>query len=461
MGLSKTIITLTALAELMADFEVRRVLVVAPLRVARKTWKDEMDIWTHLPPMRMAFILGTEQQRLKAMSSRVDIYMINRENLTWLVNQHFNTIEIIDKQGKVIDTIRGNKQIRPWIWDTVVLDESSSFKNHSAKRWGSLKFVHRLINRIIQLSGTPSPKGLMDLWAQLWLLDRGERLGSTITAYRDRWFEPPGERRFKWELKQMELSDGSKVPWAETAIHDRIKDICLTLREEDYLDLPPVIFNQIRVSLAPEILKEYRRMARHYVMELKGEEITAVNAGALAGKLLQLANGAVYTEHPKWLPFHDEKLDALMELIDVSTGRIIVVYNFQSDETRVSAALTKAKLNWRKLNTKKDEDDWNAGLIDVLIMHPQSAGHGLNLQHSGCELMIWFGLNWSLELYQQAIARLTGGHRRVGRNEVIQHIVADDTIDQRVLDVLADNNATQERLFEVTRKVIKELKNAT
>jgi len=459
MGLGKTVITLTALAELIADFEVQRVLVVAPLRVARKTWKDELDSWTHLPPLRMAFILGTAQQRLAAMRSRADIYMINRENLTWLVDQHFDVKEVLNKDGKVIDRIRGNKQIRPWIWDTVVLDESSSFKNRNSIRWGSLKYVRRLIDRMIQLSGTPSPKGLMDLWAQLWLLDRGERLGATITAFRDRWFEPPKEWGFKWALKQREMPDGSMDPWAEAAIHDRIKDVCLTLREEDYLDLPPVTYNQIRVELAPETLKEYRRMARHFVMELDGHEITAVNAGVLAGKLLQLANGAIYIKHPDWKPFHDEKLDALMELIDVSTGRIIVVYNFQSDEARITQALTKAKLNWRKLHTKKDEDDWNAGEIDVLIMHPASAGHGLNLQHSGCELMIWFGLNWSLELYQQALARLTGGHRRTGRNVVIHHIVADDTIDQRVIDVLADNNATQERLFEVTRKVIKEFKD--
>ena len=457
MGLGKTIITLTVLDELFHSFDIHRVLVIAPLRVARKTWDDELAKWSHLNDLRIAHILGTEKQRIKAMRSRADVYLINRENVTWLVNQHFNVVEKKDKNGNVVDRFRGRQQLRPWIWDTVVIDESSSFKRQSSKRWKSLKFVRRLFDKTIHLTGTPSATGLSALWAQVYLLDRGQRLGMTETAYRHRWFEPP-EREFgKWRLKFKRDMDGTREEWAEEQIQQTVNDVCLTLREEDYLDLPPILFNPVKVTLSTGEMQQYRQMARDAVMELDGEEITAANAGALMGKLLQLANGSIYHSHPNYKTFHAHKLNALEELLDVATGPAIVVYSYVSDQHRIEGLLRQLKANWRTLDTTQDEDDWNNGLIDVLVMHPASGGHGLNLHHSDSELMIFYGLPWSLELYQQMLARLCGGFRRMGKNVVVNHIICEGTADYRVLQVLADNDATQERLFEATKVIVSEV----
>jgi SNF2 family DNA or RNA helicase len=426
MGLGKTIIVLTALLDLMIEFEVGKVLVIAPLRVARKTWQDEVNAWAHTRGLRVSHIIGSPQERRAAMEVDADIYCINRENTQWLVNEH----------------APGRTVIKPWKWDVVVLDESSSFKSRSAKRWQKLRKVRRLINFVIELTGTPSPNGLMDLWAQVYLLDQGERLGKTLTAFRDRWFDPPGYNQFKWTPKAH----------AEQEVMEKLNDICLTLREEDYLELPPVIRNYIPAYLTPEQWDQYRTLERHYVVEINEKDITAVNAGVLAGKLLQLANGAVYTMAPAWEEFHRGKIEVLLEILEQADGPVMVCYNFKSDLARIKAALTKAKLDWDLLSDTQSEDRWNAGETEILLLHPGSAGHGLNLHHSGSETLVWFGLNWSLELYQQANARLIGGHRRKDRNVVIHHIVAEGTMDDDVVDALNDKDATQERILNAMKQ---------
>lgn len=460
MGLGKTITTLTAISEMLKAGEAKRVLVIAPLRVARSTWKEEVARWEHVAHLRVVQILGTAEQRRKAMRQRADVYLINRENVAWLVAEHFDVVERVDPKSfrGTVRKYMGNKQIRPWIWDTVVIDESSSFKNHTAKRWKALRRVRKLFQRCIQLTGTPSPNGLTDLWAQLYLLDQGKRLGGTITLFRNRWFEPPGYNQFKWSLKTLTQDTGEVVHWAEAQIRDRVKDICFALKAEDYLALPPVMYQTQKAYLSERELKAYREMERRSVLELEGQEITALNAGALANKLLQMANGAVYTQHPNWVRLHDRKLEVLAELLEDATGPVIVAYTYMSDLKRITPLLTKLKLRWRQLRTGEDGELWNAGKLDVLVLHPESAGHGLNLHYSGSELLIWFGLTFNLEHYQQTNARLAGGHRRKERNVVIQHIVTEGTRDQRVMRALADKSATQDRLVEAVRHIIKEVK---
>jgi len=435
MGLGKTVSVLTALIDLINDFEVSKTLVVAPLRVARKTWVDEVNGWTHTQGLTVSHIIGTPEQRLQGIVAEADIYCVNRENLKWLVDLH----------------IDGRKQIRRWKWDTVVLDESSSFKTggkNGSQRWKAMSEVRQLFTRCIELTGTPSPNGLMDVWAQIYLLDKGKRLGNTLTAYRDRWFNPPGYNQHKWTIK-----DG-----AEEEIMALISDLCLTLREEDYLELPPVVNNYIPVYLSPSERKDYNRFKRTYVMELKGQQITALNAGVLAGKLLQLANGAVYTDNPKWVAFHDGKIEALLELVEFLSldGPLMICYNYKSDLARIKAALTKAKYSFDVLTDEASEDKWNAGDTDILILHPASAGHGCNLHHSGSEHVIWFGLTHNLEFYLQANARLAGGHRREGKSIVIHHIVAEGTMDDDVIDSIEAKDDLQERLLNAMRKYVLE-----
>lgn len=429
MGLGKTIITLTAILDMLFDFEIDKVLVIAPLRVARKTWQDEVNEWAHTRGLKVSHIIGNAAQRRAAMKVEADIYCINRENTKWLVEEH----------------VHGRKVVQKWIWDTVVLDESSSFKSRAAKRWQALRKVRQLFTYCVELTGTPSPNGLMDLWAQIYLLDKGARLGKTLTAFRDRWFDAPGYNQFKWTPKAH----------AEQEIMQKLNDICLTLREEDYLELPPVLRNYIPTYLGPEERKQYKSLERNYVVEINEKDITAVNAGVLAGKLLQLANGAVYTTAPAWESFHDGKIEVLLEILEQTHGPVLVCYNFKSDLARISTALTKAKINWDLLSDTDSEDRWNRGETPVLLMHPASAGHGLNLHLSGSENLIWFGLNWSLELYQQANARLIGGHRRKERNVVIHHIVTEGTMDDDVVAALSDKNATQDRLLDAMKRRVR------
>lgn len=439
MGLGKTVSSLTAAKQLLEEFESWNILVVAPLRVARKTWTDEIQQWSQLTGLTASKIIGTADQRISAAKTNANIHLINRENLTWLHN-HF--VEY-DKKG------RRWKRVAKWPWDTVIIDESSSFKNQDSERFRSLRRMRKYIHRMVQLTGTPAPNGLEDLWSQAYLLDHGARLGNSLTAFRRRWFEAPdpqkGER--KWKPKTS----------GEGQIHQAMKDIALTLRAEDYLDLPEVMHNWVRVDLSDKEMKKYRKLQRDYVLELKGQVITAANAGVLWGKLLQAANGAIYTEHPAWAALHAAKLDRLLELEDTIPDKMLIVYNYRPDLFRIQEKFDKAKVNYRLLKTEKDEDDWNAGKIDRLILHPASAGHGSNLHKSGAETIIWYGLTPNFEFYDQTNARLAGGHRRMGKNVVIHHIVADGTIDEQVRDALSFKEATQDRLLEATKRLVSDV----
>jgi SNF2 family DNA or RNA helicase len=434
MGLGKTVASLTAAKRMLEELEAWNILVVAPLRVARKTWTDEIDVWSQLTGLTTSKIIGTEKQRLRAAKTKANIHLINRENFTWL-HDHF----VENHKGRWRRTAK-------WPWDTVIIDESSSFKNQDSERYKSMRRMRKYIRRMVQLTGTPAPNGLEDLWAQAYLLDHGQRLGSSLTAFRRRWFEPPdlmtGQRR--WTPKDH----------GESQIHTQMKDIAMTLRAEDYLELPPVMYNWVRVDLSPKEMAKYRKLQRDYVLELKGKIITAANAGVLWGKLIQAANGAIYTEHPAWETFHRAKLDRLLELEDTIPDKMIIVYNYVPDLKRMTEAFDKAGVNWRLLKTEQDEDDWNAGKIDRLILHPASAGHGTNLHKSGAETIIWYGLTANYEYYDQTNARLAGGHRRVGKNVVIHHIVADGTIDEVVRGALRWKEGTQDRLLEATKRII-------
>lgn len=427
MGLGKTISTLTAIAYLFENFYVRRVLVVAPLRVARKVWSDEVKAWAHVNHLTVSCVTGTEKERLAALNAGADIYTINRENLQWLESL------FVDEK---------DRQIRRWPWDLVVFDEAQSFKN-AGKRSRVLRRMRKFFPRCVQLTGTPAPNGYEDIYGQIYLLDKGERLGRTKTAYLRKWFTPPATMFGKWQLKS----------GAKEEIHAALKDIVLAIRDMH----PPVPINPIRVDLGPELLAQYRKFKRETVMQFAGQTFTAANAGALTGKLLQFANGAIYRPDGSWQHIHDHKLDALEELIDNRQGPVMVVYEFRHDLERIQKRLVgKPGLRVRVLKTTKDEDDWNTGLVDVLVLHPESAGHGLNLQFAGAELLIWFGLTAHLEHFLQANARLIGGHRRDGRNVVIHAIVAEGTRDMDLLPLLGRKGTTQSDLLDAVRQFWKE-----
>lgn len=420
MGLGKTVATLTAVEELMRDrFEVSRCLVIAPLRVAAMTWSDEVERWAHLT-LKVSKIIGTADERRRALAADADVFTINRENVQWLVEQCG----------------------RAWPFDMVVIDESSSFKNPRAKRFRALRQVIGAVSRVVLLTGTPAPSGLMDLWPQMYLLDRGERLGRTITAYRDHYFRP-GRRNgaivYDWE----------PLPNAETEIYEKIGDICLSMTAADWLDLPDRIDHTVRVSLPDKAKAFYKRITRDFVAELGGAEITAANAAALGVKLLQTANGAVYDDDGKTIPVHDAKIDALKEIVEAADGPVIVYYWFKHDFLRLKREFKDA----RTLDTAQDLKDWNSGKIPLLLLHPASAGHGLNLQRGG-HVIAWFGLTWSLELYQQANARL---HRQgQARPVIVHHIVAAGTIDERVLKAMATKKAGQDELLAAVKAEIGE-----
>lgn len=432
MGAGKTVSTLTAYDDLRQSFDARRMLVAAPLRVAQTVWSDEVETWEHLRHLKVVKILGTEKERLRALETPGDVYTINRENVQWLEEQF----------------IYGKKQIRRWPFDTVVLDESQSYKSQSSKRWKSIRRLRRLTERFVELSGTPSPNGLGDVWAQVWLLDRGQRLGMTETAFRERWFNPPGYEDYRWTIK----------PHAEKEIYERVGDIVLSLREEDYFDLEPVVPTLVKVPLSPAVLDKYRRFERTYVLDtFAGQRVTAVSAGVCVGKKMQLANGAIYLDDTgRYEVFHDGKIAALVELLEGLDEPVIVVYNFQHDLARIRAALGKAFGKTRRvkrLDSQETVREWNRGDVDILLLHPESAGHGLNLQGSGCEHIIWFGLTYNLEHIQQVFARLGGGHRRAGRTLVVSYIVAEGTIDAEVTATTDGKALTQERLIEGVAEV--------
>lgn len=419
MGLGKTVSALTAVDKLINDrFEVRRVLVIAPLRVAKLTWAAEVDKWDHLS-LKVTKVLGGESKRLQALAENADIYVINRENVPWLV-----------------DLYKGKR----WPFDMVIIDESSSFKNPRSLRFRALRKVLPQIKRMVLLTGTPSPRSLMDLWPQLYLLDRGERLGRTLTAYRSEYFRPGksnGFTVFEW----LPNKD------AQEKIHKAIGDICVSMSAADWLDIPEKMDNIIEVELPTKARKIYDTLKRDYAITIQQDDITAVNAAVLTGKLLQVANGALYHDDKTYTEIHKAKIDALKELAESATTPVIVFYWLKSDLERLKKEFPKA----RTLEDEKDLTDWNNGKIDMLLLHPSSAGHGLNLQAGG-HTIIWFGLTWSLELYQQANARL---HRQGQRSSVIvHHILAKDTMDERVLKALQEKRMGQDSLLAAVRAEI-------
>lgn len=417
MGLGKTVISLTAIADLLFDsFEAHRILVVAPLRVARDTWPAEIAKWEHLQHLTYAVCVGTPKERRAALLSGADITIINRENLGWL----------IDSSGFDFD------------YDMVVIDELSSFKNHKSKRFQSLMKVRPKVKRIIGLTGTPSSNGLMDLWAEFKLLDFGERLGRFITHYRNNYFIP--------DKRNGEIIYSYKpMPYAEDAIYRRISDITISMKSTDHLQMPELITSQYEVQLSEEETQRYEELKADFILELPEGEITAANAASLTGKLSQLANGAIYDDDGNIIEFHDRKLDALEDLIEAANGKpLLVAYWFKHDLQRI-----KKRFDVREIKSSKDITDWNNGDIPVAVIHPASAGHGLNLQAGGSTL-IWFGLTWSLELYQQTNARLWRQGQTFG-TVVIEHIITKGTIDERILKALSLKEVTQNALIDAVK----------
>lgn len=432
MGLGKTVTTLTAIKELKYNrFQVRKVLVIAPKKVAEGTWTKEAAKWDHTKMLRVSPVLGSQTKRIKALNTPADIYITNRENVVWLVDYYRNA----------------------WPFDMVVVDESSSFKSHSAKRFKALASVGERIERMVELTGTPSPNGLDDLWAQVFLLDGGERLGKRYTHFRERYFQPD-----KRGADGMVYSYEAK-PGSEEGILEKISDICISMKAEDYLQLPDITYHEVPVELDAKALKSYCELEREMVLQLPedGEDISVTSAAALSNKLLQLANGAIYDEDRQVHEVHGCKVEAFMELVESLQGKpALVFYNYQHDRTRLLEALKKTGLRVRELKTPQDEDDWNARRIDILLTHPASSAYGLNLQQGGNHV-IWFGLTWNYELYTQANKRL---HRQ-GQQEkvIIHHLVCSGTRDEDVMQALQRKDDAQNWVMESLKARIRRIKD--
>ncbi len=410
--------TLTAVDRLLHDvLEDGPVLVIAPLRVADHTWSKEADKWEHLPHLRVSKVLGTEKQRREALARPADVYVINRENVVWLV----------DLLGKA------------WPFPVVVIDELSSFKSAQAKRFKALRRVRGRIKRLIGLTGTPRPKGLEDLWAEVYLLDQGERLGKTLTAFRSRYMTP--EKMNGHIVYSYKPKDG-----AEAAVYEAISDICMSVKKEDVIELPGQVYEDIVLTPPPALLKKYKKFERERVLECLDEagDIIAGTAAALTNKLLQFSNGAIYDDQGAWHELHTVKLDALEELLEEAGGdNVLVLYNYKHDRERI-----QKRVSCRVLDTPEDMDAWNRGEIPVALAHPASIGHGLNLQDGG-HIIMWYGLPWSLELYQQANERLNRpGQKHLCR---VYHILMDKTHDLRVLESLQAKDEGQDRALEALR----------
>lgn len=420
MGLGKTSITLTAVNELLFDnFEVRKVLVIAPLRVARNTWCDEIKKWDHLRNIKYSIVVGTERERISALNEKADIYIINRENVDWLVN----------KSGYKFD------------FDMIVIDELSSFKNHQSKRFKSLMKIRPKVKRIVGLTGTPSSNGLMDLFAEFKVLDLGERLGYFIGQYRNTYFKPD-------KTNGAIVYSYKPLPNAEDSIYEKISDITVSMKASEYLKMPELVISNYKVEMSDNEKKQYDEMKKNLICEIKNGEITVSNAGSLSNKLSQFANGAVYDDEQNIVEIHSRKLDALEDIIESMNGKpLLVAYWYKHDLQRI-----KKRFDVREIKTGKDIADWNKGKIPVALIHPASAGHGLNLQQGGSTL-VWFGLTWSLELYQQTNGRL---YRQGQKNTVvIQHIVTKGSIDEQILKALERKNKTQEDLIEAVKANLK------
>jgi len=417
MGLGKTAITLSAIFDLCLDsFMVRKVLVIAPLRVARDTWPDEIRKWDHLRGLTYSVAVGTETERKAALMQKVSVYLINRENIQWL----------IEESGL------------PFDYDMVVIDELSSFKSYQAKRFRSLLKVRPTVKRIVGLTGTPSSNGLIDLWAEFRILDLGKRLGRFITHYRNTYFLPDkrnGQVVFSYKPRE----------GAEEEIYAAISDITISMKAVDHLKMPECVMNEVKVTLSEKERKTYDTMKADLVVSLGDEQIDAGNAAALANKLSQMANGAVYGEDKRVFPIHDRKLDALEDLIEAANGKpVLVAYWFKHDLERI-----QKRFKVREIKTSRDITDWNNGRIPVAVIHPASAGHGLNLQAGGSTL-VWFGLTWSLELYQQTNARLWRQGQK-SETVVIHHIIAENTIDERIMNALCRKDKTQSALIDAVK----------
>lgn len=417
MGLGKTVSTLTAINQLMLDdFTIKKTLIIAPLRVATNTWPEELQKWEHLKHLQYATITGTPAQRIKALNTPAHIYITNRENTPWLV-QHL-----------------GNN----WDFDMLVIDEISSFKTPSTKRFKALKKILPKIRHITGLTGTPTPNSLLDLWAQVHLIDQGKRLGKTITSYRNKYFTPT--KYVYGRPVKYELNTG-----ADKHIYNAINDITISMQAKNHLQLPPITYTSHTVKLDQKAQTTYRQLKQDLVADLNGETISALNAASLAGKLLQLANGAIYTPEKNTINVHEAKLDALEDIIEQANGQpLLVAYWFEHDLQRLQKRFPQA----HTLTTPEDFQNWNQGKIKIGLIHPAAAGHGLNLQTGG-HLICWFALTWSLELYQQLNARLY----RQGQTQPVSviHLVAKNTIDESVLQALKTKNTTQQHLIEAVK----------
>lgn len=420
-GLGKTSITLTAIRDLMFDsFKIHKVLIIGPIRVVTMSWPDEIKKWDHTSDLRYSVAVGTESERMAALEAQADLYLINRENVQWLV----------EKSGL------------PFDYDMVVVDELSSFKNWQAKRFKALMKVRPKVKRIVGLTGTPSSNGLMDLFAEYKLLDMGQRLGRFIGQYRNQYFVPDktnGHVVYSYKL----------LPGAEEAIYDRISDITISMKSADRLKMPELVNSRYMVRLDEPELVKYERMKRDLLLKLPEGEVTAANAAALSGKLSQMANGAVYSDDGTYETIHDRKLDALEDIIEAANGKtVLTAYWYQHDLERIQERLSELKIGCVRLDKEQNIQRWNEGEVPVGLLHPASAGHGLNLQ-SGGNILVWFGLTWSLELYQQTVARLW----RQGQKETVSviHILAAKTIDEQIMHALETKDHTQRALIDAVK----------
>ena len=425
MGMGKSSITLSAIEDLMYErFEISRVLIIAPLRVARHTWPEEIEKWDHLKGLRYSVAVGTAAERLAALKADADIYIINRENVPWLIQD----------SGL------------PFDYDMVVIDELSSFKSWQSKRFRALMKVRPKVKRIVGLTGTPSSNGFMDLFAEFKLLDMGERLGKFIGWYRNAFFRPDrmnGPVVYSYKL----------LPGADQKIYDRISDITISMKNTDHLKMPELISVSEKVYLDDAETAKYQTMLHELVLQLPEKEITAATAAALSGKLLQMANGALYTDDGEVVKIHDRKLDALEDLIEAANGKpVLVAYWYKHDLQRIEERLKAKGISFERMDSDSSISRWNKGEIPVALIHPASAGHGLNLQQGG-NTLIWFGLTWSLELYQQTVARLWRQGQQSG-TVIVQHIITADTIDERVMKALQQKDRTQSALIDAVKAEI-------
>ena len=417
MGLGKTSITLTAINNLLFDsFEIHKVLVVAPLRVARDTWSSEIEKWEHLKNLQYSVVIGTAQERISALSTPADIYIINRENIQWLV----------EESGL------------PFDFDMAVIDELSSFKNHQSKRFRAFMKSRPKLKRIVGLTGTPAGNGLMDLFAEFKLLDMGERLGRLIGQYRNTYFQPD-------KRNGMVIYSYKPLPNAEQQIYDKISDITISMKATDHLKMPELISSECTVQFSKKEKEKYDRLKKDLIFSTEDNEVTADNAASLSNKLSQMANGAVYSDDESVIQIHDRKLDALEDIIESMNGRpLLVAYWFKHDLERI-----RKRFEIREIKSSEDISDWNSGKIPVALIHPASAGHGLNLQ-SGGSTLVWFGLTWSLELYQQTNARLWR-QGQTADTVVIQHIIVKGTIDEQIMKALKTKDTTQAALITAVK----------